>query len=447
MKKDNPWKRARSQLLKSGKRFSFDPSFIQQILEPNKIIHISLPLVRENGQIEIFQGYRVQHDNTLGPYKGGLRFHPEVSMDEVKALSFWMTMKNAVVNVPFGGGKGGITVDPKKLSEIELERLTRLFTHHLSSNIGPHHDVPAPDVNTNPKIMSWIVDEYSKIVGTHSPAVVTGKPVELGGSQGRTEATGLGGVFVLLKILELQKKNPQNMTVAVQGFGNVGRYATHFLQEKGFKVVAVSDSKGGVYMPSGIADCAVMGQCKVERGSVSECFCVGEDCSLDNIKKLKGKKITSEELLELPVDILIPSALENVITEKNADKIKAKYILELANGPTTTKADKILNKNEKIVIPDILANAGGVTTSYFEWYQNIYNEVWTKKKVISKLKEIMDKATEEVYSLSKDHKLSLRDGAYLLALRRLESSKELQLPVDEQNSIGDISSGSRFISS
>lgn len=447
MKNYNPWKRAQKQLLKTGKKFSFDPSFLSQILEPNKIIHVSLPLVRDNGQVEIFYGYRVQHDNTMGPYKGGLRFHPEVSMDEVKALSFWMTMKNAVVNVPFGGGKGGITVDPKTLSEMELERLTRLFTHYLAENIGPHQDVPAPDVNTNPKIMSWIVDEYSKITGKHVPAVVTGKPVEMGGSEGRTEATGLGGVFVLLKLLQLQKKDHRKMTVAVQGFGNVGRYATHFLQEKGFKVVAVSDSKGGVYIPSGISDCTVMSQCKLDTGSVAECFCVGESCSTENKKALGGKTITSQELLELPVDVLIPSALENVITEKNAERVKATYILELANGPTTEKADQILRKKGVTVIPDILANAGGVTTSYFEWYQNVHQETWTYDEVIQKLKEKMDKATEDVYDLAQEQSLTFRDAAYLLALKRLLLEKEVHLFADKQDSIGNVSSGSGFVAS
>lgn len=443
---NNPWKRARQQLLRSGRKLSYSQNFINTLLEPDKIIHISLPLIRDNGEVIVFNGYRVQHDRTLGPYKGGLRFHPQVSMDEVKALSFWMTMKNAVVNVPFGGGKGGITVDPKSLSEFELERLTRLFTHALSSNIGPFKDVPAPDVNTNPKIMSWIVDEYSKIVGEHTPSVVTGKPLDIGGSQGRTEATGLGGVYVLLELLKLSNKNPHNMTVAVQGFGNVGRYVTHFLQKEGFKVVAVSDSKGGLYVPSGLPDCEYIDSWKKVEGTVAGCYCVKGKCSRENKKIVGGREITSEKLLELPVDILIPSALENVITDKNAGSIKAKYIVEMANGPTTAKADTVLQKKGVIVVPDILANAGGVTTSYFEWYQNLQGEVWSKDEVFEKLKEKMEKATNEVYALSEELSVSLREAAYLVALKRIFHTKQKELSSHKQNGIGDISSGSGLVS-
>ena len=442
--KNNPWKRAKQQFLRSGKQYQ--QSFINTLLEPDKIIHVTLPLEKDNGDVEIFSGYRVQHDNTLGPYKGGLRYHPDVSMDEVKALSFWMTMKNAVVDVPFGGGKGGITVDPKKLTQSELERLTRLFTKSLSSHIGPFVDVPAPDVNTTPQIMSWIVDEYSHITGEYTPAVVTGKPVDVNGSEGRTEATGLGGIYVLMEYLRKIKKDHKGMTVAVQGFGNVGKYAIHFLQKEGFKVVAITDSKGGIYIKEGVADCDLISQFKKKYGTVKGCYCEGNVCVASNKLKIHGRDISSDELLELPVDILIPSALENVITDKNAKNIHAKYILELANGPTTAQADKILFKKGVIVIPDILANAGGVTTSYFEWYQNIHNEKWKKNDVFEKLKIKMEKATQEVFEIAQSEKISLRDAAYLLALKRISKAKELSLLPHKKNGVRDIPPRSNFVS-
>lgn len=423
--KDNPWLRAQKQLRQSADKLSVDSPLFEKLSEPDKVIHVSLPLRRDDGTTTMLTGYRVQHDNSLGPYKGGLRFHSEVSMDEVKALSFWMTMKNAVVDVPFGGGKGGIAVDPKTLSEEELERLTRLFTLRLFDNIGPFHDIPAPDVNTNPKIMSWIVDEYSKKSGVNTPAVVTGKPIDIGGSQGRTEATGLGGVYVLLKLLTLMKKDPKQMTVAVQGYGNVGKYVAHYLQKEGLTVVAVSDSKGGVYVPRGIDDITQLGKCKEEQGMIAGCYCVGGVCSIDNKEKVGGRDITNDEILELPVDIIIPAALENVITEETAGNIKAKYVLEMANGPTTAEADEILTKKGIVVVPDILANAGGVATSYFEWYQNLHHEKWSKDEVFTKLKEKMEKATAEVYKVSLEHKVTLRESAYMVALKRIAKGKKV----------------------
>lgn len=435
MKTDNPWKRAQEQLRKSAEKLSLEQHVIHKLSEPDKIIHVSLPLKRDNGDIVILSGYRVQHDNSLGPYKGGIRYHPEVSIDEVKALSFWMTMKNAVVNVPFGGGKGGIAVDPKMLSEKELEQLTRLFTKRLFSDIGPLIDVPAPDVNTNPKIMAWIVDEYSKLAGKKTPAVVTGKPLEIGGSQGRIESTGLGGVCVLLKLLKLFGKNPVGMTVAVQGFGNVGKYVAYFLQKKGLRIVAVADSRGGLYIPSGIPDIEAIGKCKDSNGQVSGCYCIKDRCEITNKNILGGRDITSDELLQLPVDILIPSAFENVITQDNASEIKAKYIVEMANGPTTALADTILEKKNVIVIPDILANAGGVTTSYFEWYQNLHNQRWTRDEVFRKLKRKMEKATVAVYNLSKEYNVSLREAAYMLALKRIAKRQGEEMPIFSRTNV------------
>lgn len=422
MEKNNPWERAKKQLEKIAQKIKLNPSLVNKLLEPDRIIEVSLPLKMDNGEIKFFAGYRIQHNNLLGPYKGGLRYHEKVCMDDVKALAFWMTMKNAVVDVPFGGGKGGIKVDPKKLSENELEKLTRIFTHRIADVIGPTKDVPAPDVNTNPKIMSWIVDEYSKIVGKETPAVVTGKPIDLGGSEGRTEATGLGGVYTLLVILKKMKKDPKKLTVAVQGFGNVGKYFAYFLEKEGFKIMALSDSKGGVYLKNGIKSIETIEKCKEKKGYLSGCYCVGSVCDLSNRDLVGGKDVNASEILELPVDILVPAAMENVINTQNAGKIKAKIILELANGPTTIEADKILQKKKVLVIPDILANAGGVATSYFEWYQNIADEKWTKEEVFKKLKAKMEKAVFEVYAVSKKYKTTLRESAYIVALNRLNKN-------------------------
>ncbi|MBI4084373.1 MAG: Glu/Leu/Phe/Val dehydrogenase [Candidatus Levybacteria bacterium] len=420
MKKNNPWLQAKEQLRKAVSAMQLDPLFLSSLLSHDRIITVSLPMRTEKGKIVVFTGYRMQHNNILGPYKGGIRYHQDVSEDEVKALSFWMTIKDAVVDVPFGGGKGGITVDPKTLSEKELEALTRLFTRRISDIIGPYTDVPAPDVNTNGKIMSWIVDEYSKVVGNPTPAVVTGKPVEKGGSEGRVEATGLGGLYVLMAMLRRLKKKPKSMTVAVQGFGNVGYNIALFLQRQGFTVVALSDSKGGIYVPSGISDIEQVQRCKKEKGYLAGCYCVGSVCDLANKDRLKGRDITPSELLALPVDILIPAALENVITRDNAKDIKAKIVLEMANGPTSSGADAILRKKGVIVIPDVLANAGGVAVSYFEWFQNLHSRHWTKVQVFRKLREKMEKATKIVLRIAKSNKVTLREAAYMLALSRLE---------------------------
>src|SRR5258706_10323928 len=347
-------------------------------------------------------------------------------MDEVRALAFWMSMKCAVVDIPFGGGKGGITVNPKELTEKELKKLSELFIQRLFPVIGPTLDVPAPDVNTNSKIMGWMTDEYirefrskNNELGIKQPeemlrGVFTGKPIEQGGSEGRTEATGLGGSFVLLKSLKLLGSINPGMTVAIQGFGNVGYYIAHFLDKAGMKIVAVSDSKEGIYVEKGLNPEKTL-SCKKEKGLLSGCYCVGSVCDLGN-----GRKISNKDLLKLDVDILIPAALENVITKENAQDVKAKIILEMANGPLTSEADEILNKNGVTIIPDILANSGGVATSYFEWYQNMNEEKWTKDEVFEKLQEKMEKVTEEVFETQKKHNMTLRDAAYALALTRIE---------------------------
>jgi len=428
---NNPWIRAKQQLTQAAKKLGLDKLLFSMLSEPDRIIQVSLPIKMDDGSIRVFSGFRVQHNNIQGPYKGGLRYHPKVDMDEVKALAFWMSMKNAVVGVPFGGGKGGITVDPKTLSEKELEQLTRLFARKLFDVIGAYKDVPAPDVNTNPKIMGWIVDEFKvqseklkvKCSEGELRAVVTGKPIDKGGSEGRVVATGFGGAQVLISMLKKLGKSPKGLTVAIMGFGNVGRFVAHYLQKMGFKIVALSDSRGGIYVPDGIEDTEEINRCKEEKGFLSGCYCVGSVCDFKNKKKLNGRDIIKpEDILELGVDILVPAALENVITSKNADKIKAKIILELANGPTTLEADTILGKKGVVVIPDILANSGGVATSYFEWYQNLHELHWTKEEILKKLKEKMEIATDEVYAVSKEYKTTLREAAYIQALKRIEKT-------------------------
>lgn len=413
MDHNNPWLRTKRQLEKVATRIDLPPLLLARLSQPDRTISVSLPLKMDNGVVKVFEGYRVQHNNILGPYKGGLRYHPNVSMDEVRALAFWMSMKCAVVDIPFGGGKGGITVNPKELSENELKKLSKTFIRRLATAIGPTVDVPAPDVNTNPKIMAWMVDEYAKIVGKNTPAVLTGKPLNKGGSQGRTEATGLGGSYVLLETLKKLKKNPKNMTVAVQGFGNVGYYIAYYLARAGMKVIAVSDSKEGIFVADGLNPQRTL-ECKQKKGYLSGCYCVGSVCDLR-----KGRKITNKELLELDVDVLVPSALENVITKENAPKIQAKIILEMANGPITDEADTILEKKHVMVIPDILANSGGVATSYYEWYQNMHRLKWGKKEVYTKLKDQLSRVTSEVIAVQKKYKANMRDAAYILALRRI----------------------------
>lgn len=409
---NNPWKRAQTQLRRHSEQFNISPHLLDILSNPTRIIELSLPIKLANGQVKSFLGLRVQHNNILGPYKGGLRYHPDLTHNEAKALAFWMTIKNAVAEVPFGGGKGGIAVDPKSLTPEELKKLNETFAEKLAPNIGPEIDIPAPDLNTNAEIMSWLLDAYNKKTGKKELAVFTGKPVEKGGSQGRKEATGLGGAYVLLEILKLLNKKPKGLTIAVQGFGNVGYYVALFLAEAGCKIVAVSNSKSGIYSPEGL-DLEKALSAKKNRKSLDEVF-----------DPKTVKKISNTQLLKLDVDILIPAALENVFTEKNADKIKANYILEMANGPTTIEADVIFNSNNKIVIPDILANSGGVIVSYYEWYQNMHNQKWTKQEVFDKLKQKITKATNEVFSLHYKHSIPLRDAAYIHALQRIEKKWE-----------------------
>ncbi len=418
----NPWIRVRAQIKKAATKIVLNPLFESTILNPDLVAEVSVPLRMDNGRTKIFKGFRVQHNRIRGPYKGGLRYHSHVDMAEMKALAMLMTIKNAVVDVPFGGAKGGINVNPKKLSERELESLTREFARKLAPLIGPRIDVPAPDVNTNSTIMKWIADEYAMVTGKVQPAVVTGKPVEIGGSEGRIEATGLGGSFVLQELVKKLGKKPAEMTVAIQGFGNVGFFIAKFLDKTGFKIVAISEENGGIYLPDGFGDIEVLYKCKEKKGFVAGCYCKGSVCDLENKEKMGACDIGAAEVLELPVDIIVPAALGNAITADNAGKVKAKIVLEMANGPTTSKANEILDKKGIAVIPDILANAGGVVVSYFEWYQNIQNEKWSKKKVLDKLEQKMKSAVDKVYETSEKYKVDLRQAAYILALSRLNSS-------------------------
>jgi glutamate dehydrogenase (NADP+) len=387
-----------------------------KILEkPQREIKVYLPLKRENGEIEIFEGYRIQHNNFLGPYKGGIRYFPQVDEDEIRTLAFLMTIKCALVDLPLGGAKGGIKVDPKNLSEKELESLSREYVRKIYDFIGPDKDIPAPDVNTNSKIIDFMIDEYleiSKSINVKLKAAFTGKSIENNGSEGREEATGKGGEIILERFVEkVNLKKP--LTVAIQGFGNVGYNLAKFLYQKSYKIVALSDSKGGIYSREGFNPELVM-ECKKEKGMISGCYCIGSVCDLSF-----GEDISNKDLLELDVDILIPSALENVINTENAENIKAKIILEMANNPLTEEADEILNKKGVIIIPDILANSGGVTVSYFEMLQNLNNEKWSKEKVFEELENYLSKAFNEIWQLKEKLNISLRKASFIMALKRI----------------------------
>jgi len=421
----NPHQNAIKQLEKVSKllrdsyqdKDRFDDA-IKKLKTPQNFFETELEVKMDNGTVRKFTAFRSQHDNARGPYKGGIRFHQDVSAEEVKALSTWMTWKCAVTGIPYGGGKGGIIVNPKELSENELQKLSRAYAKFLSDKIGPWVDIPAPDVNTNGQIMAWMVDELEKSVSLERraseniSATFTGKPIMLGGSQGRDEATGLGGVFILEKLAEkLGHDRKRDVTIAIQGFGNVGYWFAYHADQLGYKVVAVSGSKGGIYVEDGL-DPAKTLECKNREGGLDNCLCVDGECHINN-----GKKITNEELLELDVDILVPSALENVINKDNAHKIKAKAIIEMANGPITPEADEILAENKVLVIPDVLANAGGVTVSYFEWAQNLQGYYWDRDEVVAKLKPLMDSAFEAMWEMLKKHKTTGRMATYMNAVK------------------------------
>ena len=372
---------------------------------PAKKIIVSLPISMDDGTIRVFEGYRVIHSNILGPSKGGLRFDPGVNLNEVTALAAWMTWKCAVVDIPYGGAKGGVCCDPKKMSFSEMERLTRAYTQAMHDVFGPDKDIPAPDVGTGPEHMAWLMDEYSRARGMTINSVVTGKPTILGGSLGRIESTGRGVMISTLSLLTKFKVNPYGATIAVQGFGNVGSWAAYLLKERGCKVLAISDISGGYYNKKGIN----VGKAITHRNE--------NNGSLENFKG--GDKISNKELLSLKVDVLIPAAMEDSITEKNAPDISAKFIVEGANGPTAYKADDILLKNKIVAVPDILANAGGVIVSYFEWVQNRLGFKWTKSRVNRRCDAIIKQGFNNVYSISKKYNVSLRIAAYISAIDKV----------------------------
>lgn len=407
----NPFSNAIAQLKNAAAVMGLEQSTVDALQKPQRVLEVSIPIQMDDGSTKVFTGYRVQFNDARGPFKGGIRYHWETNLNEVKALSFWMAMKCAVVGIPYGGGKGGVTVDPRQLSENELERLSRGWVQAMYQYIGPWKDVPAPDVYTNPKIMAWMVDEYSKLAGQWSPAAFTGKPIDVGGSQGRMFSTSQGGYYVFEALAKHLKLVPKNTTIAIQGFGNVGAFAAEIFYKAGYKIVAVSDSKAGVMNLKGL-DISAVWKHKKATGSV-----VGFPAT---------KPIDNKKILELPVHVLIPSALENVISEKNAGKIKAKIVLELANGPTTPEADAKLFRKGVHVVPDILANAGGVTGSYFEWVQNLNGYAWSEREVLNKLKPIMVDSFEAVWMMATKHKVNLRVGAYMVAIDRIVKAMKLR---------------------
>jgi glutamate dehydrogenase/leucine dehydrogenase len=405
----NPYAMAKEQLATVAKRMKLDPNLHEVLKYPMRSLEVYLPVRMDNGTIKVFTGYRVQHSMARGPAKGGVRFHQNVTLDEVKALAMWMTWKCAVVGIPYGGAKGGIIVNPKDLTDSELERLARRYFSEISVIIGPQKDIPAPDVNTNAQTMAWFMDTYSMGEGYAVPAIVTGKPVDLGGSEGREKATSRGITFCVREAAKATKMNLKGATVAIQGFGNVGGNSAPLFDEMGCKVIAVSDVAGGIHNPAGFDVPALMAHVK----------------STGGVKGFPGAKdISNAQLLELKVDILVPAALEGVITKDNAAKIDCKILAEGANGPTTPDADQVLLKKGIFVIPDVLCNAGGVTVSYFEWVQGLQSFFWNEKEVNQKLDEIMTKAFHQVHDIyvreNKDNApLTMRQAAYMVAVQRV----------------------------
>jgi len=407
----NAWAVAQQQFDLAAERLGLDPGMRAVLREPRRELTVHFPVHMDDGSVQVFTGYRVQHNLGRGPAKGGIRYHQDVSLDEVKALAMWMTWKCAVVGIPYGGGKGGVIVDPKKLSKKELEALTRRFFTEIEILVGPEKDIPAPDVNTNAQVMAWMMDTYSMHAGYTVPGVVTGKPISLGGSEGRNEATARGTVFCIIEAARHLGMEIPKARVAIQGFGNAGSIAAQLIHEEKATVVAVSDSTGGIHNPAGL-DVHRLIQWKQEHGTV---------------QGFPGSKdISGTDVLEVDCDILIPAALENQITERNAKNVKARLIAEAANGPTTPEADEIFWKAGKFMIPDILCNAGGVTVSYFEWVQDLNRDHWSERVVNDKLREIMVRAFQEVLAVARREQVYMRTAAYLLAVERVGNAMTMR---------------------
>jgi glutamate dehydrogenase (NAD(P)+) len=408
----NPFEVALKQLDEAAKLIKLDKGLHQVLASPKRVLTVSLPVKMDKGEIRVFTGYRSQHNDARGPYKGGIRYHPQVTIDEVKALSMWMTWKCAVADIPYGGGKGGIICNPKEMSDGELERMTRRYAYAIADIIGPHTDIPAPDVYTGGKEMAWIMDTYSALKGNFvQPEIITGKPIAIGGSLGRNEATGRGLGITVREAAKKLKINMRTATVAVEGFGNAGQFASQFVEEQGAKVIAASDSRGGVYNKAGM-EVAALRKHKERTGSV-----VGFP---------GAKSMSNEELLETECTILIPAALENQITGKNAGKVKAKIMAEAANGPTTPEADDILYRNKILIIPDILANGGGVTVSYFEWLQNLRRDYWTEAEVNERLDKNITKAFLDVYDTHEKYSVNMRNASTVLAVNRVVEAVKIR---------------------
>ena len=407
----NPYRIAQMQFDIAAEYLKLDPGLRQVLRTPKRILEVSMPVKMDNGQVKVFTGFRVQHNIARGPAKGGVRFHPSVTLDEVKALASWMTWKTATVNIPFGGGKAGVICDPKRMSKGELERLTRRFTSEILPIIGPDCDIPAPDVYTDSQTMAWMMDTYSMTTGHTVLGVVTGKPIPLGGSLGRNEATARGCLFALEEACKIKKINLRGASVAIQGFGNAGSIAARLLQEKKAKIIALSDSRGGVHNPRGLDPMKAL-RFKERTGSI--------------VGMPGGSRISNEDLLTLKCDVLIPAALENVITLENAEQVQAKIVAEAANGPTTPRADEVLSRKNIFLVPDILANAGGVTVSYFEWVQNHYSYSWTEHEVNAKLAEVMHRAFSDVFEMSRKYHVHMRTAASILAVGRVADATLLR---------------------
>jgi glutamate dehydrogenase (NAD(P)+) len=407
----NIWAVAQAQFDHAAEKLDLDDGMRRVLRVPQRELTVNFPVTMDDGNVQVFTGHRVQHNVSRGPAKGGIRYHQDVTLDEVRALAMWMTWKCACVNIPYGGGKGGVIVDPKQLSLREVEGLTRRFTTEISPLIGPERDIPAPDVNTNAQTMAWIMDTYSMHHGYTIPGVVTGKPIAVGGSLGRNEATARGAVFTLLQWAKAKGETLDGARVAIEGYGNAGSIAATLLKAEGSTIIAVSDSTGGIHDPSGL-DPAKVSAWKAEHGTV-----VGFP---------GADAVNNHELLEIDCDILVPAALENQITHANAPKIKAKVIAEAANGPTTPEADAILYDRGVFVIPDILCNAGGVTVSYFEWVQDMQSFFWTEARINESLKEIMDRAFEAVLHMSDRHEVDMRTAAYMVAVARVAEATMLR---------------------